>query len=80
MGTLPSCSGAVQVVFAALWGILFFDEIPDGWTATGALVILTSALLVRDEFDALTLATHDREFAIAARAEGFRVHGAPTGD
>ena len=50
-------------------------------TIVGSLdaIHLTSALLVRDEFDALTLATHDRELAIAARAEGFRVHGAPSG-
>jgi predicted nucleic acid-binding protein len=51
-------------------------------TVVGSLdaIHLTSALLVRDEFDALTLATHDRELAVAARAEGFRVHGAPSGD
>ena len=36
----------LQVVFAALWGTLFFQEVPDGWTAAGALVILASALLV----------------------------------
>ncbi len=50
-------------------------------TVVGSLdaIHLTSALLVRDEFDALTVATHDRAFAIAARAEGFRVHGAPRG-
>ena len=50
-------------------------------TIVGSLdaIHLTSALLVRDEFDALTVATHDRELAIAARAEGFRVHGAPRG-
>lgn len=48
-------------------------------TIVGSLdaIHLTSALLARDEFDALTLATHDRELAVAARAEGFRVHGAP---
>jgi rRNA-processing protein FCF1 len=38
---------------------------------------LSSALLVRDEFDALTVATNDRELAVAARAKGIRVHGAP---
>jgi predicted nucleic acid-binding protein len=50
-------------------------------TVVGSLdaIHLTSALLVRDEFDALTLATHDRELAVAARAEGFRVHGVPSG-
>lgn len=46
-------------------------------TVVGSLdaVHLTSALLVRDEFEDLTVATHDREFATAARAEGFRVYG-----
>jgi drug/metabolite transporter (DMT)-like permease len=36
--------GYLQVVFAALWGVLFFGEFPDGWTAAGALVILASTL------------------------------------
>lgn len=50
-------------------------------TVVGSLdaIHLASALLARDELDALTLATHDRELAVAARAEGFRVHGAPSG-
>jgi predicted nucleic acid-binding protein len=50
-------------------------------TVVGSLdaIHLASALLVRDEFDLLTIATHDRELATAARAEGFRVHGAPRG-
>jgi len=46
-------------------------------TMLGSLdaIHLASALLVRDEFDDLSLATHDEELALAARAEGFRVHG-----
>lgn len=46
-------------------------------TVVGSLdaIHLTSALLVRDEFEDLTVATHDRELATAARAEGFRVYG-----
>jgi len=45
-------------------------------TMLGSLdaIHLASALLVRDEFDDLSLATHDEELALAARAEGFRVH------
>ena len=39
---------------------------------------LATALLVRDRFPELALATHDEELAIAARAVGFHVHGAPT--
>lgn len=49
-------------------------------TTLGSLdaVHLATALLVRDQFEALTLATHDDELATAARAVGFEVHGAPT--
>jgi predicted nucleic acid-binding protein len=36
---------------------------------------LASAVLAREEFDDLVLATHDDELAIAARALGFDVHG-----
>jgi len=50
-------------------------------TMIGSLyaIHLTSALLAREAFDGLSLATHDRELAVTARAVGFRVHGAPTG-
>jgi predicted nucleic acid-binding protein len=37
---------------------------------------LASALLVREQYDELLFATHDRALAIAARAMGFRVEGA----
>jgi predicted nucleic acid-binding protein len=49
-------------------------------TMLGSLdaIHLASALLVRDEFEDLSLATHDDEFALAARAVGFHVHGART--
>ena len=39
---------------------------------------LASALVVRDRFEDLSLATHDQELAIAARAVGFEVHGVPS--
>lgn len=39
--------GYSQVLFAALWGGLFFGEQPDGWTALGALLILAAALIRR---------------------------------
>jgi predicted nucleic acid-binding protein len=47
-------------------------------TLLGSLdaIHLASALLVRGSFGELSLATHDRELGTAARAEGFRVHGA----
>lgn len=34
----------VQIVFAALWGVLFFGERPDLWVAAGAALILGSTL------------------------------------
>lgn len=34
-----------QVVFAAVWGVLFFGEIPDAWTLAGAALILVGALV-----------------------------------
>ncbi len=36
--------GYLQIVFAALWGALFFAEYPDGWSVTGALLIVASTL------------------------------------
>ena len=47
-------------------------------TSLGSLdaIHLASALAVREAFEDLSLATHDQEFAVAARAEGFAVHGA----
>lgn len=32
--------GYLQVIFAALWGILFFGEVPDAWTFAGSALIL----------------------------------------
>lgn len=34
------------IVMATLWGILFFNEYPDGWTMIGALVIVAAGLYV----------------------------------
>jgi len=46
-------------------------------TLLGSLdaIHLSTALLVRDRFEDLALATHDEALSIAARAVGFRVHG-----
>jgi predicted nucleic acid-binding protein len=46
-------------------------------TTLGSLdaIHLASALLVRDRFEDLSLATHDEELGIAARSVGFQVHG-----
>jgi drug/metabolite transporter (DMT)-like permease len=34
------------LVFAVFWGLLLFDEMPDGWTLLGALVIASSGIYV----------------------------------
>jgi drug/metabolite transporter (DMT)-like permease len=34
----------LQVVFAALWGALFFSEIPDQWTFGGSLLVLAGTV------------------------------------
>lgn len=34
------------LLFATLWGVLFFDEMPDLWTGVGALVIVAAGLYV----------------------------------
>lgn len=36
----------VGLIFATLWGMVFFDEYPDVWTIVGALVIVASGLYV----------------------------------
>lgn len=36
--------GYLQIVFAALWGALFFGELPDGWSIAGAVLIVGSTL------------------------------------
>lgn len=47
--------GYLQVVFAGLWGLLLFAEIPDLWTIAGSVIILGSSLalaLYKEEVDA----------------------------
>ncbi len=34
------------IVFATIWGVLLYDEWPDGWTVVGALVIVGAGLYV----------------------------------
>jgi drug/metabolite transporter (DMT)-like permease len=38
--------GYLQIVFAALWGIVLLGERPDGWSVLGAAVIVGGTLLV----------------------------------
>ena len=36
----------VQMVWAVLFGWLFFDQLPDGWTIVGAAIIVASGLYI----------------------------------
>jgi drug/metabolite transporter (DMT)-like permease len=38
--------GYLQIVFAALWGVVMFGEIPDEWTAAGAAIIIGATFLM----------------------------------
>ena len=38
--------GYLQIVFAAVWGLLVFGEVPDAWSIAGAGVIIVSTLLL----------------------------------
>lgn len=38
--------GYLQIVFAALWGLLVFAEVPDEWTVLGASVIIAATFLM----------------------------------
>ena len=38
--------GYVGILYATIWGVVFFDEWPDGWTIVGALVIAGAGLYV----------------------------------
>jgi drug/metabolite transporter (DMT)-like permease len=39
-----TAAGYLQVVFAALWGALFFAELPDRWTIGGSILVLAGTL------------------------------------
>lgn len=38
--------GYVGLLFATLWGVLFFGEMPDAWTGLGAAIIVAAGLYV----------------------------------
>jgi drug/metabolite transporter (DMT)-like permease len=38
--------GYAGVIFATVWGLVAFDEVPDGWTLVGALVIVGAGVYV----------------------------------
>jgi drug/metabolite transporter (DMT)-like permease len=51
----------LQVVFAALWGVVFFAEVPDPLTALGAGLILTGTLFaIREGFERTPEGGEDR--------------------
>lgn len=39
----------LQIVFAAVWGALFFGEIPDAWTAAGATLVVAGTFVLGRE-------------------------------
>ena len=41
--------GYLQIVFAALWGVAFFAEVPDRWSLLGGAVIVGSTFLLGRE-------------------------------
>ncbi|MEZ4653028.1 MAG: DMT family transporter [Candidatus Eisenbacteria bacterium] len=44
--------GYTQIVFAALWGAIFFDAFPDAWSAVGAILVIGGASLLAFTRDA----------------------------
>jgi drug/metabolite transporter (DMT)-like permease len=47
----------VQVIFAAVWGFLFFQDVPNSFSVVGATLILCGMLLVsRTRFEAVSMA------------------------
>jgi hypothetical protein len=56
------------IVFATIWGVLLYDEWPDGWTVVGALVIVGAGLYV-----------WHRETAVRASRGHDRTPNAPLG-
>jgi drug/metabolite transporter (DMT)-like permease len=41
-----SAVGLVQIVFAAVWGVLFFATLPDGWGLAGAALVIGGVLVM----------------------------------
>jgi drug/metabolite transporter (DMT)-like permease len=44
--TRATTMGYAQILFAVLWGYLVFRQLPDGWSAVGAIIIAASTLSV----------------------------------
>ena len=36
----------LQILFATMWGILVFDEIPDGWAIAGGVLVMLATLTI----------------------------------
>lgn len=41
-----SAVGLVQIVFAAVWGLLFFAALPDAWGLAGAALVVSGVLMI----------------------------------
>jgi drug/metabolite transporter (DMT)-like permease len=51
--------GYLQIVFAALWGIALFGEVPDRWTAAGSAIVVAGTFLVARASPGTTRALQD---------------------
>ena len=47
-----------RLLWAALWGILFFSEVPDIWLWTGGVIIFTSTVFIARREAQLKKAAH----------------------
>ena len=50
--------GYLGLIFSAFWGVMLFDQYPDGWTIFGALVIASAGLYVWHRETQLAKAAH----------------------
>lgn len=58
-----------QMIWAALFGWLFFSEIPDLWTVTGALVIISSGLFILFRESRVNVSAHQPVLATRMQME-----------
>ncbi len=58
-----------QVMFASLWGILFFDEVPDHWSVIGYVIIIGTAV-VKWYYNVHIQGRREKEAALEENAAG----------
>ncbi|MEE3421039.1 MAG: DMT family transporter [Lachnospiraceae bacterium] len=61
-----------QVMFASIWGFMFFGEIPDRWSVLGYIIIITTAV-VKWYYNVFV---QDKKKKVRTSAAGTRSHGA----